>query len=383
MRQLPNGCLYFAVLFKTGPFVHLANLSLFQFKNYDEAQWQFAPGINCLLGLNGVGKTNLLDAIYYLSLTRSFLHSSDQQHVRHGATQFLIKGVFEREDASATVGVSYQAGARKVVHENGIEYKKFSEHLGKYPVVLVAPQDVELIEGGGEARRTFFDSLLSQIDKHYLAQLIRYNHFLKQRNGALRLFQERATVDEDLLARYDTELIENGTFLAQARASFLQSLLPLLQTHYRHLTEHASEHATIVYETLPAAEYGERLRQSVTKDVALGRTTVGVHRDEFHFVLDGHPLKRLGSQGQQKSFLIALKWAEFDLLSQHLSKKPILLLDDIFDKLDDKRIGHLMEGVAQGHFGQLFITDARPERTRQLMRLGNLTAHVITIGPAE
>ncbi|MCU0418249.1 MAG: DNA replication and repair protein RecF [Cyclobacteriaceae bacterium] len=363
--------------------VYLAQLSLFQFKNYDEAHWHFAPGINCLLGLNGAGKTNLLDAIHYLSLTRSFLHSSDPQHVRHGAPQFVVKGEFVNAATHASVAVSYQAGARKVVHENGIEYKKFSEHLGKYPVVLVAPQDVELIESGAEARRAFFDSLLSQMNKPYLAQLIRYNHFLKQRNGALRLFQERSTVDGDLLARYDAELMEAGKFLAQARAAFLQSLLPLLQKHYRHLTEHAPEQAAIEYETLPATDYADMLRQSVAKDVVLGRTTVGVHRDEFHFLLDGRPLKRFGSQGQQKSFLIALKWAEFDSLSLHLGKKPILLLDDIFDKLDDKRIGHLMKGVAEGHFGQLFITDARPERTRQLMQLGNLTAHVITIGPAE
>jgi DNA replication and repair protein RecF len=357
--------------------VYLSGLYLFNFKNYEEASLAFSPGINCLVGLNGSGKTNLLDAIHYLSMTRSFLNPADHQNIRTLQKNFIVKGDFDRAGSKRSVVASYQTGAKKSILEDGTECKKFSDHIGKYPLVLVTPQDIELIWGGSEKRRSFFDSLLSQMDKKYLEHLIRYHHFLKQRNGALRIFQERQLVDEELMARYNAELVTAGEYITNGRRDFLKNYTGKFQAHYRQLIHTASENVTIVYESKSHDSLAEALRKSLKKDLALGRTTVGIHRDDFQFMLDGEALKRFGSQGQQKSFLIGLKLAEFDSLTDALGVKPILLLDDIFDKLDDERIEKLLNLIANGHFGQLFITDARPERTEQLLSSARLSANVI------
>ena len=359
--------------------VHLKKLSLHDFKNYESAQFVFDNKVNCFLGKNGVGKTNILDAIFYLGFTKSALIGADAQNVLHGKNQFVIKGEFENQNLGSDVTVSYAIGSKKIVKIDGNEAKKLSDHIGNYPLVLVAPNDVEIIWGGGELRRKFFDSLISQLDKRYLEELIIYTNQLKQRNSLLRLAAEKG-LDQDLLETYDQKLVSSGNYLHNKRAEFLGSFLPLFKNHYRFISNDHEEEIDILYKSDLAGEnFGLLLKNSIKKDVVIQRTSVGVHRDDFVFTLNGYELKRIGSQGQQKSFLIGLKLAEFQSIERVKKIKPLLLLDDIFDKLDDERIHKLVTLVVDGTFGQLFITDARPDRSRGLFQEASIEAELFLI----
>ncbi len=358
----------------------LSALKLFNFKNYPEANLEFEHNVNCFLGKNGSGKTNLLDAMHYLSFTKSAFNPSDTQNISLGESQFIIKGNFQVQKKSKEVVCSYQQGMKKIVREEGQDYLKFSDHVGKYPVVMIAPQDIELIWDGSEVRRKFFDSLLSQIDHGYLDDLIVYTNYLKQRNSALKLFAERGSIDHDLLASYAEKIIPSAKRIFSKRQEFLTEFLPTFQLHYRNLCDLKAEKMTIHYRSdLDGFDFEELLQKNLSRDVMLQRTTSGIHRDDFLFLLNGNEVKRYGSQGQQKSFLIALKLAEFQCIEDRKKFKPLLLLDDIFDKLDDSRIRKMMEFVADGMFGQLFITDARPDRCKALLGEVNIKANIITI----
>lgn len=348
--------------------MHLQKLELLNFKNYPELSLDFSPDINCLVGSNGSGKTNLLDAVYYLSLTKSAFSATDAHSIKHDEDLMLIRGWFKREENTDTVQCSLQQGQRKLVLRNRKEYDRLSEHVGRYPVVLIAPNDTDIIREGSEVRRRFFDGIISQIDAPYLQNLLRYNHALKQRNALLKLFADQGKVQYDLLEPFTLQLLQWGLPLLERRLQFLQEYMPLFTYHYRNLTD-GEEKVEIRYETnLEEARAEKLMAESLQRDIAQQRTKIGVHRDEYVFEIDGFSLKRYGSQGQQKSFLIALKLAQFDLLRDHKGYKPILLLDDIFDKLDDKRMARLMELVSGHAFGQLFVTDARPERTARLFK---------------
>jgi DNA replication and repair protein RecF len=365
--------------------MRLEKLTVFNFKNYEEAQVTFSGNIHCFLGKNGSGKTNLLDAIYYLAFTKSSTNSSDSQNIRIQPTlgvlvslreqnQFFVKGTFLKNDKPAEVICSFQQGQKKIVKENELECSKFSEHIGKYPAVMVAPQDIELIWDGSEVRRKFFDSLISQLDRAYLDYLITYTSYLKQRNSALRLFSERGKVDHDLLASYDQILIPAANYIFNKRKEFIGDFVPRLIEHYRFLSDEAREEIAIQYKSdLDEMSWADALQKNFNRDLFLQRTTTGVHRDDFLFFLNGNELKRFGSQGQQKSFLIGLKLTEFDSININKGLKPLLLLDDIFDKLDDFRINKLMQLVARENFGQIFITDARPARTIEIVKQRKLT----------
>ena len=348
--------------------MHLESLELLNFKNYEDIKLQFSPEINCLVGSNGSGKTNMLDAIHYLSLTKSAFNTVDVQNIRHESDFMVIRGMFRKEDKQETIQCSLQQGQRKVLRHNKKDYDKMSEHIGRYPVVLIAPNDTDVIREGSETRRKFFDSILSQIDPQYLQWLLQYNHGLKQRNSLLKQFAESNTFDRDLLEPYDRHLLEFGRQILKARKDFLQDYLPYFLSHYQNLSE-GKEGVSIRYESNLDVENPEaELKNNLRRDLALQRSNVGIHKDDFVFEIDGHPLKKYGSQGQQKSFLISLKLAHFDSIRQHKEFKPILLLDDIFDKLDDHRIAKLMELVSGHTFGQLFVTDARPERTERIFQ---------------
>ncbi|AHM61797.1 recF protein [Flammeovirgaceae bacterium 311] len=348
--------------------MHLQKLELLNFKNYPDLTLDFSPDINCLVGANGSGKTNLLDAIYYLSLTKSAFHATDAHSIKHEEELMVIRGWFKREESVDTVQCSLQQGQRKLVMRNRKEYERLSEHVGRYPIVLIAPNDTDVIREGSEVRRRFFDGILSQVDAHYLQNLLRYNHALKQRNSLLKTFSEQGRVQYDLLEPFTLQLLQYGVPLLERRRHFMQEYMPLFEHHYRNLTD-GQESVFIRYETNLDANKPEKLMQdNVQRDVALQRTRIGVHRDDYVFEIDSFSLKKYGSQGQQKSFLIALKLAQFDLLREHKGFKPILLLDDIFDKLDDKRMARLMELVSGHAFGQLFVTDARPERSARLFK---------------
>ncbi len=359
--------------------MHLKKLFLHDFKNYEDAHFAFDRKVNCFLGKNGVGKTNILDAIYYLGFTKSALNAVDAQNVKHGKNQFVVKGLFSRNGSETEVSCSHTIGSKKIVREDGNDTRKLSDHIGKYPMVLIAPNDIALIWDGSELRRRFFDSLISQIDKKYLEYLITYSNQLKQRNSLLKLAAERG-MDYDLLDTYDQKLILCGNYIHQKRADFLASYLPLFDRHYAFLGDDAGEEVNIQYKSdCTGKDFAEILKKSIQKDLVIQRTSVGIHRDDFVFTLGGYELKRIGSQGQQKSFLIALKLAEFQSLEAALNSKPLLLLDDIFDKLDDERIHKLVTLVVDGTFGQLFITDARPDRSQGLLKGAKVDAELFLI----
>ena len=358
----------------------LQKLRLYNFKNHQEVTLNFEDKINCFLGKNGIGKTNLLDAIYYLSFTKSAINPYDLQNIHYGQSGFLIKGTFAIDNKQKEVMCSFQEGEKKIVRENDQEPVKFSEHVGKYPVVLIAPQDIELIWDGSELRRRFFDSLISQLDRHYLDNLIVYNHQLKQRNSLLRSFSESGKVDVDLLDSYDLKIVESGTYIHKIRKGFLMEFIPKFKQHYDFLVRESEEMANIQYRSdLVETSFSALLKKNLQRDLILQRTTSGIHRDDFLFVLNEQELKRAGSQGQQKSFLIGLKLTEFQILAEQKQVKPILLLDDIFDKLDDLRIQQLMKLVSQGTFGQLFITDARQGRSKQILSEAGIGAHLFVL----
>jgi DNA replication and repair protein RecF len=398
--------------------VYLRKLNLFHFKNIEEARLEFRGDIVCLLGKNGSGKTSLLDAIYYLSFTKSAINPSDAQNIQYGANQFIAKGEFEMSvnknfkslkdeimslDANMTslirqspspsekegvrskeVVCSFLQGQKKIIREDGQDCTKFSEHVGRYPVVLIAPQDIELIWDGSEMRRRFFDSLISQLDRVYLENLIVYANHLKQRNSLLRTFSESGKIDHDLLASYDQKIIPTGNYIFSKRKKFVLEFLSFFKNHYHFLVNGSREEVHIQYRSdLEKTDLSNLLAKNLQRDVLLQRTSSGIHRDDFEFMINGNELKRVGSQGQQKSFLIALKLAEFQCISEAKQFKPILLLDDIFDKLDDQRIHQLMLLVSQGAFGQLFITDARQGRSQQILKEAQVSAQVFAVENGE
>jgi DNA replication and repair protein RecF len=346
--------------------LYLKDIQLFNFKNYEELKLSFSPAINCLVGDNGSGKTNLLDAIYYLSMSKSFLNAIDSQNIRHGEEMFVVQGNFHLEDKPHNVLCGVQSGQKKTLKLDKKNYEKISDHIGKFPVVVIAPNDISLIYEGSEERRKFFDSLISQIDNPYLVDLMYYNHYLKQRNALLKQYGETRRIDADLLAAYNEPITRLGQKIFERRKAFLADFQPIFQKNYEEISNQ-KEITDLVYDTdLGENNFSELFRNNLTKDLALQRTTLGIHRDDFEFKINSFPLKKFGSQGQQKSFLIALKLAHFQIVKEQKNSIPILLLDDIFDKLDEKRMNKLIQMVTENTFGQIFITDARPERTERI-----------------
>ncbi|MBP6411561.1 MAG: DNA replication and repair protein RecF [Pseudarcicella sp.] len=351
--------------------MHLQNICLTNFKSYESEDFQFCKGVNCIVGENGIGKTNLLDAIYFLSLTKSATSSQDVLSISHQADFMMIEGVFEinlnKQLKTETITVALQKGQKKAVLHDKKLYEKMADHVGKFPVVMLSPNDTDIARDGSEERRKFFDGVIAQFDSEYLDKLLLYNRLLLQRNSLLKQFYERNYVDHDLLDVYSTPLVECAIQLFEVRKTFIENFIPLFQKHYYNLSENR-EKVTVLYESsLLLGNFENIFRQNRQKDIAAQRTTKGIHKDDFIFEIDDFPLKKFGSQGQQKSFVIALKLAQYEILTQKKSLKPILLLDDIFDKLDDRRIQKLIEMMTAGIFGQIFITDARPERTHELL----------------
>jgi len=358
--------------------MRLENLHLLNFKNYGEVNLDFPGRINVLVGKNGSGKTNLLDAIFYLSFTKSAFSVADQHCVRHEQTYLMVRGEFTQGDNRNEISSSLQAGSKKVFREGLYEYQKLSDHIGKYPVILVAPDDVDLVKEGGEARRKFFDSIVSQLDRRYLESLLQYNHILKQRNSFLKMSAERGSVDWIAVESYDQALVRLGKLIFEKRRDFVNEFIPFFRKFYRFIVEE-NEDADLEYVSeLTVTDFAEGLVNTRQKDLAIQRTSFGIHRDDYQFSLERQDIKRLGSQGQQKSFVIALKLAQFDILEKYKGVKPILLLDDIFDKLDDFRIAKLL-ALIKTDLGQLFITDARPDRTKGLLDQIHAEASIFTI----
>lgn len=347
--------------------MYLKSLELLQFKNHEKTRLDFSPQINCFTGLNGSGKTNILDGIHYLSLTKSAVQSSDSLNVQHERDFFAIKGQFEIDEKPLEVRCTFELGKKKQIWQNGKVLDKTSEHVGLVPLVLIAPDDTELIKGGSEGRRKFFDGLLSQLDRNYLAELIRYYHFLKQRNALLKQFAETGRRDLTLLGSYDAEMVRLSQTLAKRRNELMSELAPLLQQHYAEISQ-GQEKVSVQYETEALrADFPDYFQELRKKDFITKNSNAGIHKDDYSFLIGEHPIRKIGSQGQQKSFIIALKLAQFQIFEQAKGEKPLLLLDDIFDKLDDVRIAQMMQLISRHTFGQIFLTDARPERSHAIL----------------
>lgn len=356
----------------------LKRLSVFNFKNYEEKTWDFSEGINAIVGKNGTGKTNLLDAVYYLSMTRSSISSVEQQNIKHEEDYFLISGKFGGKEEQQTVQAAYYKDRKqKNILLNKKEYQKFSEHIGRFPSVFIGPNDTDLVREGSEERRKFLDSMISQLDRNYLLNLQTYQLALKQRNALLRHFEEKRTFDALLIEPYDLKLKEIGKAIFETRKRFVQGFAEEVLAYYQELTP-AKEAVSIEYKSHCWDEdFEEVFDEAIKKDIVLQRTTRGIHRDDLDFSIEGHPLKKFGSQGQQKSFVIALKLAQFKITKEQSGKTPLLLLDDIFDKLDDFRIKYLIQLLEAHTFGQVFLTDARPERSKELLQ--NLVSETLFI----
>ncbi|MBL8000831.1 MAG: DNA replication/repair protein RecF [Flavobacteriales bacterium] len=345
--------------------MHLAQLHLFQFRNHREAGVALGPQVNCFTGPNGVGKTNLLDAVHYLSLCKSYFEPSDQHNVLHGEEAFLVKGSMVMGADTDELSCSVRRGQRKVFTRNRKEYERLADHVGRYPVVMITPYDGQLVLEGSEVRRRFLDGLISQFDRPYLEALVRYNRAMAHRN--LLLKQARGRADRSMVEPWDEQLILHGEAVHAARRSFVAELAPRLQEHYQGITS-GPEHVALTYRSeLHERALRDLLAEAWPRDQAAEHTTVGVHRDDLLFTLEDQPLKRYGSQGQQKTYLIALKLAQFDLTAARSGLRPILLLDDIFDKIDPQRMRHLLQLLAGDRFGQVLITDTDPRRMHQVL----------------
>lgn len=347
--------------------MHIQSLSLLQFKNYHQANFDFLPGINCFTGNNGSGKTNILDAVYYLSFCKGFSNAQDMQNVMLDKEFFLIQGQYDMGDTIDDLYCAVKKGHKKVFKRNKKEYDRLSSHIGSYPLVLIYPGDVQLILGGSDERRKFVDSVISQFDKEYLHRLLDYNKALQQRNALLKQFAEKRYMDEASLEIWDFQLIENGTYLYNARQRFFKDFRKVFQDCYQVLSGQA-EQTDIQYESdLENNNFEELLKENRRKDLATQYTSAGIHKDNLVFLLQGQPLKKFGSQGQQKTYVISLKLAQYAFIREIKNLKPILLFDDIFDKLDPRRVGLLLETVSGSDFGQVFITDTHKERLEEIL----------------
>ncbi|MFZ9942830.1 MAG: DNA replication/repair protein RecF [Bacteroidia bacterium] len=340
----------------------LSNLQLLNFRNYEDVNLRFCNGLNCLTGYNGTGKTNLLDAIHYLSMTKSFAHSSDAQSVKHGTSGMMIRGEVVSQSGSDLFLCALKSGQKKIFKVNETEYERMSQHIGVLPVVVIAPGDVEMAVGAGESRRRFLDTIISQYDKLYLHHLIRYMETLSQRNSLLKQFAHNGFVDWSLMSIYDHQLDESCNLITQARKAFVDDFNPYFSKFYAHLSS-GLESPSITYESnLEGKTMMDRLLESRSKDLDLQFTSAGCHRDDLEFLINGMAIKKFASQGQLKTFLCAIRLAQFEILRLRSGKVPLLLLDDVFDRLDQNRVKQLLHLVCHPPFGQVFLTHTDDER---------------------
>lgn len=357
--------------------MHIEKIKLLNFRNYHSLEISLGPQINCLVGSNGAGKTNLLDAIYYLSFTKGMRSSIDLQNINHDKDFFTITGDYQT-DKPHRIHCAFKSGLKKFEVDKQ-EYDRLREHIGRFPAVLIAPAHEEIVKDYSEIRRKFFDGILSQIDHNYLSTLIEFQRLLRQRNSLLKQFNERNSYDPLLLDSLDEPMIELGLRIFEFRQNFLKRFVPSFARHYATLSG-GSEPVDIEYRTtLGSDNYRERYFKARDRDRARERTSIGPHRDDFLFSIEGFPIKRYGSQGQQKSFLIGLKLAEFEIIKEEKGVAPILLLDDIFDKLDESRLSKLLELISEQTFGQIILTDARPERSKTLLADINIESRFFLI----
>lgn len=347
--------------------MYLKKIHLVHFKNFQEKSYDFLPRINAFVGNNGMGKTNVLDAIYYLSFFKSYFNHIDAQNIHFGKEFFFLEGWFQKNEKEEWVQVSVKKGEKKQVQRNKKNYERMADHVGSFPVVIISPTDRDLITEGSDVRRKFIDRIISQSDALYLADLLRYNKVLQQRNALLKYFAANRTFNELQLTIFDKEILELSQNIYPKREEFLKGFIPIFKSYYEQIST-GKECVDISYQSQLQENPTDFLRKALEKDRLLQYTTAGVHKDDLEFKLGGNRIKKFGSQGQQKSFLIALKLAELEMIKKQTQITPILLLDDIFDKLDESRVEQIISLVNHEHFGQIFLSDTHPERTTKILK---------------
>jgi len=350
----------------------LKRLSILNFKNYEEAQLEFSGKINCFLGNNGEGKTNLLDAIYYLSFCKSYFNPIDSQNIKHDEPFFVVEGYYQKNDKEEVIYCGLKRNQKKQFKRNKKNYEKLADHIGRIPLVIITPLDVLLIIDGSEVRRKFVDGIISQYDRTYLSNLLSYNKALNHRNLLLKSFWLNRNFEQDSLDVWDEQLVQYGNLIHESRKTFIEEFMPIFQKYYSEISK-GQEKVELSYRSqLNEGDYKELLVAGIAKDRGNHYSNIGVHKDDLVFNLGGLQLKKFGSQGQQKTYLLALKLAQAELIQNISKEKVIILLDDIYDKLDGKRMGQLLGIVGSGDFGQVFITDTNLERIPAILTSENI-----------
>lgn len=357
--------------------MHIESLSLVNFRNHNDAEFHLVNGVNCIVGRNGAGKTNVLDAVHYLSMCRSYLNPIDRQNVRFDQQFFVIQGDWVKNDQPFTLYCGVKIGAKKVFKKNKKEYERLADHIGQFPVVMISPYDADLISEGSEVRRKWMDGIIAQFDRPFLEDLQRYNKVIEQRNALLKQQYENGFFSREPLEIWDDQLVRYGKAIHEKRSAFIAAFIPLFQHYYQWISSQ-QEQVSMSYESaLSETDFSDLLTQAYPKDARVQYTTVGVHRDDVQFLINDQPIKKYGSQGQQKSFLIALRLAQFDWLKARLNLVPILLLDDIFDKLDNFRVAQLMSLVSKNTFGQVLVTDTDEIRVSGIFKAIGVEPNII------
>jgi len=360
--------------------MQLKKLALVNFKNFAQAEFNFSSKINCFVGLNGVGKTNLLDSIYYLSFTKSYFNHIDNQNIKYEEDFFVIQGEFLKEQKLEDIYCGLKRSKTKIFKRNKKEYQKFSEHIGLLPTIMITPHDNNLITDSSEERRKLLDSIISQFDKIYLDNLIKYKRILNQRNTLLKQFSDKKFFDKTSIEIWDEQLINVGENIFDSRKNFLENFTPIFQNYYNFISNN-NEKVQLIYKSqLNENSFKTLLDNSLEHDRILLHTTCGIHKDDLVFKLNGYNIKKNGSQGQQKTFLLSLKLAQFEYIKKITKINPILLLDDIFDKLDNNRIEQIISKVADDSFGQIFITHTNIINLEQILKKINIDYSIFEIG---
>lgn len=346
--------------------MHLKSIQLINFKNYEEISIELSSNVNCFIGKNGSGKTNILDAVHYLSLCKSFLNVMDRQNIRFDQHFFTIQGIWHKEEKDVSIFCAVKSGAKKIVKRNKKEYEKLAEHIGQFPVVMISPYDRDLISEGSELRRKWMDGIISQFDPKYLDDLQRYTKILEQRNALLRNMYDQRIFDRESIEIWNEQMVETGNSIYTKRKSFLEEFIPVFRDRYNFIGLDAEDVNLEYRSQLNEMSFKDLIQSFERKDALTHYSNAGVHKDDLLFTIKDHPIKKFGSQGQQKSFVIALRLAQYEWLKKHLQLDPVILLDDIFDKLDKSRVKSLLELVSNRHFGQVLVTDTDEDRIRSI-----------------